>query len=52
MARSPTRSDAPTATQLTWRLDIRSLIDSACTLVAARVNAEITALYWRVGRHP
>lgn len=30
--------------------DIRSLIDAARTRVAARVNAEITALYWQVGR--
>jgi predicted nuclease of restriction endonuclease-like (RecB) superfamily len=30
--------------------DIRSLINAARTRVAARVNAEITQLYWRVGK--
>jgi hypothetical protein len=52
MTRSPKRSDAPPATQLPWRLDIRSLIDAALTRVAARVNAEITALHGLVRRHP
>lgn len=50
MTRSPTRSDAPTATQPPLLQDIRSLIDATRTRVAARVNAEITALYWQVGR--
>ncbi|WP_158272856.1 hypothetical protein [Limnohabitans sp. T6-5] len=52
MTRSPTRSDASTTTQPPLLQDIRSLIVSACTRVAARVNAEITALHGPMLRHP
>lgn len=52
MPRSPTRSDAPTATQPPLLQDIRSLIDAARTRMAARVNAKITALHGPMRRHP
>lgn len=51
MTRSPTRSDAPTTTQPPLLQEIRSMIDAARTHVAARVNAEITALHGPMRRH-
>lgn len=52
MTRSPMRSDASTTAQPPLLQDIRSLMDAACMRVAARVNAEITALHGPMRRHP